>query len=88
MSAWAVFTMMGFYPDCPGSPYYTITTPTFDRVRIRLDESCHGAGELGIEKQGAGEYIDSMELGGRRSARYRVLHDELLKAEKLTIKTK
>ncbi|MDE6038414.1 MAG: GH92 family glycosyl hydrolase, partial [Paramuribaculum sp.] len=22
MSAWAVFSMMGFYPDCPGEPYY------------------------------------------------------------------
>ena len=34
MSAWAVFSMMGLYPDCPGEPYYTLTAPTFDRVEI------------------------------------------------------
>ena len=34
MSAWAVFAMMGFYPDCPGQPYYTLFSPVFDEVRI------------------------------------------------------
>lgn len=34
MSAWAVFSMMGLYPDCPAEPFYTLTTPTFDKVRI------------------------------------------------------
>ena len=29
MSAWAVFSMMGLYPDCPGEPYYTLTRPAF-----------------------------------------------------------
>lgn len=37
MSAWAVFTMMGFYPDCPGSPDYTLTAPFFKKVTIRLN---------------------------------------------------
>ena len=39
MSAWAVFSMMGFYPDCPGDPSYTLTTPRFDRIEITLDPS-------------------------------------------------
>jgi predicted alpha-1,2-mannosidase len=34
MSTWAVFSMMGLYPDCPGEPYYTITTPLFDTIEI------------------------------------------------------
>ena len=37
MSAWAVFSMMGFYPDCPGNPSYTLTSPRFDRIEIQLD---------------------------------------------------
>lgn len=37
MSAWAIFSMIGLYPDCPGMPDYTLTTPTFDKVTIRLD---------------------------------------------------
>ena len=29
MSAWLVFGMMGFYPDCPGSVSYAVTLPAF-----------------------------------------------------------
>jgi predicted alpha-1,2-mannosidase len=36
MSAWLVFSMMGFYPVCPASNQYIISTPSFDEVRIIL----------------------------------------------------
>lgn len=72
MSAWAVFSMMGFYPDCPGEPYYTLTAPVFDRVEIDTAD-----GTLTIERQGEG-CIRSMTLGGKPLAKYRLSHDELL----------
>ena len=51
MSAWAVFSMMGFYPDCPGDPSYTLTTPRFDRIEITLDPRfCDGRDRLVITK--------------------------------------
>ena len=51
MSAWAVFSMMGFYPDCPGDPSYTLTVPRFDRVEITLDPAfCNGNDKLVITK--------------------------------------
>ena len=51
MSAWAVFSMMGFYPDCPGDPSYTLTVPRFDRVEITLDPAfCYGNDRLVITK--------------------------------------
>ena len=51
MSAWAVFSMMGFYPDCPGDPSYTLTVPRFDRVEITLDPAfCNGNDRLVITK--------------------------------------
>lgn len=51
MSAWAVFSMMGFYPDCPGDPSYTLTTPRFDRVEITLNPVyCNGKDKLVITK--------------------------------------
>ena len=34
MSAWAVFSMIGMYPDCPGEPQYTLSPPVFDSVEI------------------------------------------------------
>ncbi len=36
MSAWLVFSMMGFYPVCPGTDQYIITAPAFDQVKILL----------------------------------------------------
>ena len=81
MSAWAVFSMMGFYPDCPGEPYYTLTSPVFDKVTVTLDPKYYPAGELVIEteRSGAGDvYIGSMTLGGRPLKKYRISHGELV----------
>ena len=86
MSAWAVFSMMGLYPDTPSEPYYTLTTPSFDRVEIetangtvvieatRPDNNCH--------------YIESMTLGGAPLKKYRVTHRELLDKKHITFKLK
>ena len=82
MSAWAVFTMLGFYPDCPGEPAYTLTAPTFDRVQIDTPQ-----GVLTIEKRGEG-YIDRMTLGGRPLRRYRIGHDELVRGGNLVFELK
>lgn len=37
MSAWYVFSAMGFYPVTPGEDYYVIGSPVFDKVTIHLD---------------------------------------------------
>jgi len=36
MSAFVVFSMMGFFPVTPGMPVYNIGSPVFDEVEIRL----------------------------------------------------
>ena len=68
MSAWAVFSMMGFYPDCPGHPSYTLTTPRFDRVELP-------DGTV-ITKKGEGN-IKTITLSGKRHNAYRISHDAL-----------
>ncbi len=78
MSAWAVFSMMGLYPDCPGEPYYTLSAPIFDRIEVDTSQ-----GVLTIQKQGDG-YIRRMTLGNRPLSRYRISHDELLQGATLT----
>lgn len=82
MSAWVLFNMMGFYPDCPGEPAYTLSTPVFDRVVIRLDPKLHGSDKLVIETERPlpeSLYINRMELGGKKLSRYRITHEELVK---------
>ena len=49
MSTWAIFAMLGFYPDCPGSPYYTLTTPAFSKVTLHLDPKYYPQGDIVIE---------------------------------------
>ena len=67
MSAWAVFSMMGFYPDCPGDPSYTLTAPRFETVEIRLDPSiCNGKDRLTVRQ------------GGRRGRTGRISHSDLV----------
>lgn len=36
MSAFVVFSSMGIYPVTPGLPYYTITSPVFEKISIKL----------------------------------------------------
>lgn len=82
MSAWAVFNMIGFYPDCPGEPYYTLTSPVFDKVTIRLDKAQWGRDKLVIEAVRPNPddvIISKMELGGKPWNQYRISNEELLK---------
>ncbi|MBQ7468116.1 MAG: GH92 family glycosyl hydrolase [Bacteroidales bacterium] len=78
MSAWAVFSMMGFYPDCPGVSKYTFTTPTFDKIEI--------AGKLTITKT-PGRRITAIRAGGRKVG-YRIDHDALVGAGTIEFKCK
>ena len=80
MSAWAVFSMMGLYPDCPGEPYYTLTTPRFERVEIDTT-----SGTIVISAEGEGCYIKDIKLGGKRVG-YRISHAELIDAKELNLK--
>lgn len=84
MSAWAVFSMMGLYPDCPGEPYYTLTSPVFDRVEVDLD----GGKTLTItaDRETPDDiYISSMKLGGKPLKKYRIEHSDLINGGNLHI---
>lgn len=86
MSAWAVFNMMGFYPDCPGEPAYTLFTPVFDKITIRLDPRFWGRERLVIETERPSKtslYIREMQLGGKKLSRYRISHEELVQGGSL-----
>lgn len=85
MSGWAIFSMMGFYPDCPGEPYYTLTSPVFDSVEIDL---ANGK-TLNIDAERTSPddiYIESMTLGDKTLNKYRISHDELVNAGRLGMK--
>ena len=89
MSAWAVFSMMGIYPDCPGSPYYTITSPVFDKVTLHLDKRYYPDGDITItadRSAATGKYIKSISLGGKKLNSFRISHKDLIKNKNLIMK--
>ena len=91
MSAWALFSMMGLYPDCPGSPYYTLTTPVFSKVTLHLDPRYYPDGYIVITTDRTSPsqlYIDSMTLGGKRLNGYRVSHKQLVEGRILDMRLK
>ena len=69
MSAWAVFSMMGIYPDCPGEPSYTLTVPRFDRVELQNGTV--------ITKVGDG-YIRKISVNGKTHGSFRISHSDLV----------
>ena len=64
MSAWYVFSAMGFYPVSPGLPEYQIGTPRFDEMTLRM-----GSGRrVHIVARGAESgmrYVRSVTWNGR-----------------------
>lgn len=89
MSAWAVFSMMGIYPDCPGSPYYTVTSPVFDKVTLHLDSRYYPDGDITItadRSNATGKYIKSVSLGGKKQNSFRISHKDLIKNKNLIMK--
>lgn len=84
MSAWLAFTMMGFYPVCPGSPYYVIGSPAFDKIAISLDNGK----KFIIKAVGASEgkiFIQSAMLNGEKYDKSWILHDDIMKGGRLTL---
>ena len=83
MSAWAIFSMLGFYPDCPGLPEYTLTAPTFDKVTIQLDSRYYPQKELVIttvRPTSDANYIKEIKVGGKAYKSLRISHDQWVNA--------
>ncbi|MEY8849781.1 GH92 family glycosyl hydrolase [Psychroserpens sp. XS_ASV72] len=78
MSAWYVFSSLGFYPVTPGSNQYIIGTPLFDRASINLENentftiAAHDLSNTNI-------YIEYAYLNGEKLNRTYLTHEEIMK---------
>jgi putative alpha-1,2-mannosidase len=64
MSAFVVFSSMGFYPVIPGFPYYTIGSPVFEKITLHLS----GGKIFVISAPGCSEtnkYVEEAYLNGK-----------------------
>ncbi len=88
MSAWALFNMMGFYPECPGRPDYTLVTPVFDRITIKLNPDYYTSDKVIItttKPQDAdnADYINRVHINGKPLKGYRITHEQLTGAKEI-----
>ena len=77
MSAWGVFSALGFYPATPASGYYVLGLPRFDHARIHLD---HGKAFTITAKNLSPKncYVQSVKLNGKALNRSYITVDEVL----------
>ena len=82
MSAWLVFSMMGFYPVCPGTPYYIIGTPSFHSIMLNL-ENGHQFKIIAENITDDNYFIQSATLNGEKFDRAWISHEEILQGGEL-----
>ena len=87
MSAWYVFSSLGFYPVCPGTPYYYIGTPGFDKVTLNLENGKKFI--LSARRKDVGSYlIQSTSLNGKPLTGYRLSHQQIVGGGQLLFELK
>jgi len=76
MSAWYVFSALGFYPVCPGSDHYAIGSPLFKRATIHLENGKNFTIEAN-NNDGETFYINSAKLNGMSYTKSYLQYDDL-----------
>jgi len=82
MSAWYVFTALGFYPVAPGSAQYVIGRPFLDKAVLHLPNGKH----FTVAAEGLSEtnrYIGSVSLNGKPLTRAYLTHAEIMAGGRL-----
>ena len=77
MSAFVVFSMLGFYPVTPGVPIYDLTSPVFDRVTIKL----HNGKTFSIvcrNNSADNKYIQSIKWNGHDQTKVWLKHSDII----------
>jgi predicted alpha-1,2-mannosidase len=77
MSAWYIFSALGFYPVCPGSNQYVLGSPAVSKAGIRLE---NGKVFTVMAKDQSPEniYVRKVLLNGRILERNYLSHEEIM----------
>ena len=76
MSAWYIFAALGFYPVCPGTPYYMLASPSFKEATIHMS-----SGKSFILKAPKASheniYVQSVTLNGHPYTKNYIAHQDI-----------
>lgn len=76
MSAWYVFSAMGFYPVNPADGQYIIGTPAFDECTLKLADNKEFRIQT-IRKSPEDIYIQSVTLNGKKYKDFFITHQDI-----------
>ncbi len=76
MSAWYIFSAMGFYPVVPGSGEYVTGMPQFDEIKLNLENGKTFFIRTINRKPGM-NYVSAIKLNGRESRRTFLRHTDI-----------
>lgn len=82
MSAWFIFTSLGFYPVAPGSNQYVIGRPFVDRATLHLPNG-KTLTVVADNLSDANVYVKSVTLNGKPLHRTYLWHSELMQGGEL-----
>ncbi|MEL6483721.1 MAG: glycoside hydrolase family 92 protein, partial [Bacteroidota bacterium] len=77
MSAWYVFSAIGFYPMNPASGQYELGSPIFEKAQIALSDTKNFTIEA-PNTSSVNKYIQSVQLNGKPLQRTFITHEELM----------
>ncbi|MEA1888028.1 MAG: GH92 family glycosyl hydrolase [Bacteroidota bacterium] len=77
MSAWYIFSALGFYPVCPGSDQYSIGSPLVKEAEVMLENG--KTFKIKTVNQSADNvYVDKVTLNGKKLDRLYLTHSEIM----------
>jgi len=82
MSAWYIFSALGFYPFCPGNPEYQIGTPLFEKATITMDNGK----KFVVKASNVSDeniYVGKMTLNGKPLNKLTIGHHDIVKGGEL-----
>ena len=82
LSAWYIWSALGFYPTCPGKPSYDLGIPLFDHLRIYLAKEGKWLDIHAEQNHSHFNFVKECRLD--KTSVSSIQHQDLLKAEQLT----
>ncbi|POY36683.1 sugar hydrolase [Solitalea longa] len=82
MSAWYIFTSLGFYPVAPGSDEYSIGSPAVKSAELQL-ENGKTFSIATVNQSEKNVYVQKIELNGKPLTGYTVKHSDIMNGGKL-----
>ncbi len=82
MSAWYIFSAMGFYPVIPGSANYALGSPLVEEAILHLDNG-NSVKIIAKNQSKKNIYVQRVSVDGKKLDRNYITHDEVTKSKEI-----